>query len=209
MRGDWCDLPANAQTVDGVELCIDYLQKHHPYPANMKIDREAFAAARMGYAAAIFELEKFMAELTETIKVAEMDDGRAMNLYRIVFKHYCKKDNEDGIKTYILANSAEDVFDYMDKEYTCSCWHDQDEDAPCALYDDETETFREKILRLHGDINDDCVDFSDVYYGITLYGWELVKADVGTDFDHLIELGVAVRADIGKDSPTGDSGANK
>ena len=72
---DWDDLPANAKTVADVEACIDYLQTHQQYPPNMRIDREAFAAARMGYAAAIFKLEKFMCKLTDEIKLAEMDDG--------------------------------------------------------------------------------------------------------------------------------------
>ena len=71
---DWDDLPANAQTVADVESCIDCLQKHGPYPPNARIDRESFAAARMGYTAAIFELEKFMCKLTDEIKMAEMDD---------------------------------------------------------------------------------------------------------------------------------------
>jgi len=71
---DWNDLPANAKTVATVESCIDYLHKHHPYPANMKIDREAFAAGRMGYSAAIYHLERFMAELTEEIEEMEGEE---------------------------------------------------------------------------------------------------------------------------------------
>lgn len=69
----WNDLPANAQTVAVVESCISYLQDHHPYPANMKIDRTAFAGSRVAYAAAIYHLERFMAELTEEIEVNEME----------------------------------------------------------------------------------------------------------------------------------------
>lgn len=74
---NWEDLPANAQTVAVVESCIDCLQKQQPYPPNAKIDREAFAAGRMGYAAAIFKLEVFMAELTEEIEPAEMEAADA------------------------------------------------------------------------------------------------------------------------------------
>jgi hypothetical protein len=70
---DWDDLPANAQTIAIVESCIDYLQKHHSYPPNMKIDREAFAAARMGYSAAVYHLERFMSELTEEIEITETE----------------------------------------------------------------------------------------------------------------------------------------
>lgn len=71
---DWNDLPANAQTVAVVKSCISYLQEHHPYPPNMKIDRPAFAAARVGYSAAIHHLERFMAELTEEIAIEETED---------------------------------------------------------------------------------------------------------------------------------------
>lgn len=72
---DWNDLPANAQTVAVVESCIDYLHKHQPYPPNMKIDREAFAAGRMGYAAAIYKMESFMAMLTEEIEPEAVENG--------------------------------------------------------------------------------------------------------------------------------------
>lgn len=78
MIRNWDDLPANAQTVAVVESCISYLQDHHPYPANMKIDRTAFAGSRVAYAAAIYNLEKFMADLTEEIKQNEMTDGEAI-----------------------------------------------------------------------------------------------------------------------------------
>lgn len=69
---DWNDIPANAQTVAVVESCIGYLHQHNPYPPNMKIDRTAFAAARAAYAAAIYHLEQFMAELTEEIELEKV-----------------------------------------------------------------------------------------------------------------------------------------
>lgn len=78
MIRNWDDLPANAQTVAVVESCISYLQDHHPYPANMKIDRTAFAGSRSAYSAAIYNLEKFMAELTEEIELNEMTDEEAI-----------------------------------------------------------------------------------------------------------------------------------
>ncbi len=54
----------------------------------------------------------------------------------------------------------------------------------------EHENFKERMLRLNGEIEDDSVDFSDSYYGITLLGWELLKENVTTDYSELIELGV-------------------
>lgn len=74
MKREWYDLPANARTVMGVQCCIDFLQHHHPYPANMKPDRINFAVARLGYEAAIYQMETFMCELTETIEIAMIED---------------------------------------------------------------------------------------------------------------------------------------
>ena len=64
---NWNELPGNVQTVAIVESCIDCLQKRHPYPPNMKVDRVNFAVARVGYEAAIYNLEIFLCELTEEI----------------------------------------------------------------------------------------------------------------------------------------------
>ena len=74
MKREWYDLPANAKTIMDVQSCIGFLQHHHPYPANMKPDRKNFAVARLGYEAAIYQLEKFMCELTETIEIAMIED---------------------------------------------------------------------------------------------------------------------------------------
>lgn len=60
-------LPANGQVVQVIISCIDYLRDNHPYPENMKVSRKSFATARVGYEAAIFELEKFMEAMTEEI----------------------------------------------------------------------------------------------------------------------------------------------
>ena len=69
-NNNWYDLPANAQTVATVNSCLNYLRQNHPYPPNMKPDRTNFAIARLGYEAAIYNVEKFMCELTEEIEMA-------------------------------------------------------------------------------------------------------------------------------------------
>lgn len=65
---DWKDLPANAQTIRIVKSCIDRLNDNNPYPSNMNPDRSQFAAARLGYQAAIYQLETFMCQLTEYVE---------------------------------------------------------------------------------------------------------------------------------------------
>ena len=53
----------------------------------------------------------------------------------------------------------------------------------------------EKMLRIKGEMNDEDYDYSDAYYGITLYGWELIKENVTTDFTEMINLGIISRVD--------------
>jgi len=39
-KRSWHELPANAKTIMDVQCCIDFLEQHHPYPANMQPDRD-------------------------------------------------------------------------------------------------------------------------------------------------------------------------
>lgn len=55
------------QEIEIIEKCIRILRLHQPYPANMIPNRLNFAAARLGYEAAIYQLEKYMAEQTKDI----------------------------------------------------------------------------------------------------------------------------------------------
>ena len=111
-----------------------------------------------------------------------------INLYKIVFSHSAPTDTEYGIKCFFLAHNEEEVYDYIDFEYNDQCWRDNEKNL-----DSKTggETFREKIIRLRGDINDETRDLSDAYYGVSFYGWELVAEDVDPeDFSKSITLGI-------------------
>jgi len=57
----------NKVYVAALEAALKELNEKNPYPVNMLIDRKAFAAARVGYAAAIYNLEKFIEEKTEEL----------------------------------------------------------------------------------------------------------------------------------------------
>ena len=120
-----------------------------------------------------------------------------MNLYKIKFSHTAPKDTKEGIITYLLAKNDDGVYNYIDEEYNCECWKDQEaENIVYDIFNDRfdiigTETFREKIIRLKGEMNDEDYDYSDAHYGITLYGWELVKMNVvDEDFGEFVELGI-------------------
>jgi hypothetical protein len=126
-----------------------------------------------------------------------------MNLYSIDMCHYSPKDSESGIITYLLANSAEEVFDFISNNGRdlgiFNCWNEKVEDGEIFdIYVDNeiigTETYRERMIRLEGEINDPDNDYSDAYYGITHYGWALVKTDISElETNVLLDLKIAIK----------------
>ena len=136
-----------------------------------------------------------------------------MNLYTIKFERYGGGDSESGIKALLLAESDEQVYEWIASEPTTSCgriynsWRSRmivwDEEKDVFLDEDGNETeewcdddgnpesFKARMLRLRGDFFDDDTDMTDAYIGLTLYGWELLKKNVSDDYSELIELGIA------------------
>ncbi len=128
----------------------------------------------------------------EAIKewLEEKGKGITVNLYVLKFRHFAPKDSEDGIKTYLIANSCEEIYEWLktDPEINegtiCTpykCYEESNKEY--EIYDEDykvigTETFKERMCRLQGDMFDGDVDISDAYYGITLYGWEIVKENI-------------------------------
>ena len=77
---------------------------------------------------------------------------------------------------------------------TYNKWKDN-EDKTFDVYDEEWniigyEKFKEKIIRIKGEMNDEDYDYSDTYYGITLYGWEFVKDLTDIEFEALTNIGI-------------------
>ena len=119
------------------------------------------------------------------------DQKTKINLYKIVFSHSAPRDTEYGIKGYVLARNEGEVYDYIDNEFNNGTWRDNEEDQVIFPIGNSEyhETFRGKIIRLRGDINDKFRDFTDAYYGVSFYGWELIAEDViPDDFSKHIEL---------------------
>jgi|14_taG_2_1085336.scaffolds.fasta_scaffold112738_1 hypothetical protein len=52
-----------------------------------------------------------------------------MNLYKITFTHMGPKDRKDGIETYLVAESDEQVAEWIDKNHCYGRWFEVDEDA--------------------------------------------------------------------------------
>lgn len=129
-----------------------------------------------------------------------------MNLYKIVVAHYAPKGSHHSIKDYLLAENDEQVYNYIDGKLNYGKWSDrmespeEDDETIFEIYDDKynvigTENYKEKIIRLKGDIDDDEEDFGGAYYGITLYGWELIKEGIQADYNQLLGLGVIKQLD--------------
>lgn len=106
-----------------------------------------------------------------------------MNIYKINFSHSAPKDTEYGMKCLLLAENDEQVYEWIKQE------PEVDGEALYNNWEDDGE-FKQKIISLKGEMNDDDYDFSDSFYGITLLGWELVKENALGDYSELIEAGV-------------------
>ena len=131
-----------------------------------------------------------------------------MNLYRIDFGHWAPKDSEHGFKGYVLAENDDRIYHYVDKEYCYDSMEDfegyeverrkeynegEAEEYQVHKYSDiDDEPYKTRMIRLRGQVNDDEGDhWNDLYYGVTLHGWTLIKEDVQVDdYTDLIELKV-------------------
>jgi len=104
-----------------------------------------------------------------------------MNIYKITFGHSAPKDWAISILGFVLAENDEQVYEYIKSEPMINghnpfnSWKDKEKEGEeFEIFDSKyevigKETFKEKIIRLKGEINDDGYDFADSYYGISLY----------------------------------------
>ncbi len=119
-----------------------------------------------------------------------------MKLHKIHFSHYSPKDSEQGVKTYVLADSEIAIRDRIDATFKHGAWKDAEGDGPIDIYNDDFEVIGqegrlERALRLRGDIDDENNDYADAYYGLTFWGWDEGQ-DITEDLaSELIRLGIA------------------
>lgn len=113
-----------------------------------------------------------------------------MKLYEIRFRHYAPKDSQEGVLTYLLAESSEKVYEWLRSEptlkneksiYVTWMYKDDLEDE-----DEFEEGFKERIIECCGDMYDDESEVRDLYYGATQYGWEEVNGNI--TYDEFLEL---------------------
>lgn len=89
-----------------------------------------------------------------------------MKMYKIVLRHLGPKSSSEGIVTYLIASSDEQVLRYIDKEYIYNSWQERDDDTDVEF------SYLKKLLKCRGEYFDEDCDSSDAYYGIKHYGWE-------------------------------------
>ena len=116
-------------------------------------------------------------------------------LFRVLFSHTSPKDQKLGIEEYVVANSDVQVYSYIDEFHNYGNWKDNEGEI-FDIYDEEwnvigSENFKDKIIRIKDEMNDEDYDYSDAYYGITLYGWEFVKDLTDIEFQILTNIGIA------------------
>lgn len=119
-----------------------------------------------------------------------------MNLYQIMIRHYAPKDYEDGIYTYLVAESDEDVYEWIKEEnklkdgrYLFNIYKDAEEDGD-MLGD---IPFRDSIIASQGCMSNEYMEVSDLYYGATEIGWSMVKEDISQeDIDVISDAGISI-----------------
>lgn len=125
-----------------------------------------------------------------------------MNLYRVLFEHHSPKDAEIGIKTYLLASNNEGVYNFITNDNRVNSGWEYYQEETYTLFDEEcnvigTETFKEKVIKAKGDMFDEELSenvLQDLYYGATVFGWELVKENItNEESELLIKTGIAVK----------------
>ena len=136
-----------------------------------------------------------------------------MNLYNVTHKHIAPRGWGCGIVALLLAENDEQVYEWIASQPRTSLgvidndwklnenaiWDEENEvfidenDEYKYWYDDygNPESFKKRMLRQKGELNDSAVDVTDAFYGVTLLGWHLLKENVETDYSELIELGIA------------------
>lgn len=125
-----------------------------------------------------------------------------MNLYKIIVQHFSQKDSNTAIVALLLAENDEAVYEWIKSEpdtkeesIIVSYQYAEDDNETFDIYNENydvvgTEKFKQKMIRIKGELNDEDFENSDAYYGNTIYGWEMLKENPTTNFNELIELGI-------------------
>lgn len=122
-----------------------------------------------------------------------------MRLWELNFRHYAPRDSEEGIICYLVAESSEQIYEFLKTEPTIP-----DEVHGRGIYvswmykddpDDEEydESHRQRLIECCGEMYDEEEEINDTFYGVTHYGWNCVCEDFReTEIDTLRSYGITV-----------------
>lgn len=116
-----------------------------------------------------------------------------MNLYKVNILTGAPKNSWETIDCFLLAENDESIYEYIKIK---QCWDEDKEKEPMDIYDEQyniigKETFKEHIIRLKGDYNDeDEINWGDAYYGVTAYSWECIGKTTKEEIDVLRKFNI-------------------
>jgi len=119
-----------------------------------------------------------------------------MSIYKIHVEHFSQKDSHKSIEAFLVADSDEAVYDWVDKKEYGTYTDRNDEDGLIDIYDDEynvvgQESFKEKMLRVCGEFFDEDYEPEELYYGAKIYGWEKLETNpFDLDIGALLSIGI-------------------
>lgn len=119
-----------------------------------------------------------------------------MNLYQINVKHYSEKDSHTAIETFLFAKDDEAVYYWLNELQGGIFEERNNEDGMIDVYNEDFEiigqkSYKDKIIRLRGELYDKNLEISDRFYGVTLYGWKQIDSpDIETLAQSLRLIGV-------------------
>lgn len=122
------------------------------------------------------------------------------NIYKIHVEHFSQKDSHKSIETYLVADSDEAVYDWVDKKEAGTYTDRNNEDGLIDIYNDEydvigQETFKEKMMRVGGEFFDEDYEPQDLYYGAKIFGWEKMETEpFDIDLGPLVSMGILEQA---------------
>ena len=126
-----------------------------------------------------------------------------MNIYKIMMGHAAPKDWVKVCIGFVLAENEEAVFNWLSSDPKLNgksiynSWKEKQEDYERETGEEwdneEYPDFKSRIIALKGEINDDDYDFTDSYYGITLYGWELYSESGEDGLEYALSLGIITK----------------
>lgn len=128
-----------------------------------------------------------------------------MKLYKIEMLTVAPKNNWTNIYGYAVFDTVDELYDYL---YKKAYWEDKEindetgenEDKIYTLYDEDynkigTESFKERMLRICGEANDEDLPWEDLYYGMSNYSWVDMGDITDDEIKTLTKLKILIEAE--------------